>query len=107
MPEPPETILVFAVAETESRQYAAQFADLFRGLGIKVQPREISSSLFGAAEIGLMVGIPTYPTPSLEAVKFKQVLTGAGLDVRHVAWTGEELDGKKYDYDLYVGSKPW
>ena len=107
LPNLPDTILVFAVAETESRQYAAQFADLFRSIGIKVEPREVPGSFVGTAEIGLMVGISTYPNPSPEAARFKQSLTSAGLQVRHVQWRGEEFDGTKYDYDLYVGSKPW
>jgi hypothetical protein len=107
MPSPPKMIVIYAVAETESRQYASQFADAFRSIGIDVQPREISASMFSSPEIGLMIGITTFPNPSPEATKFKEILTKAGLDVHHVAWGGEEIDGVKPEYDLYVGSKPW
>jgi hypothetical protein len=105
---PLKTIVIFAVAETESRQYASQFADAFRSIGIQVETRETSNSMFfSPAEIGLMVGITTFPDPSPEASKFKEVLVNAGLDVHHVAWSGETIDNVKFDYDLYVGSKPW
>ncbi len=107
MPSPPKVIVIYAIAESESRQYASQFADAFRSIGIQVQPREIRSSMFLEAEIGLMVGITTFPTPSPEASKFREALANAGLDVHHVAWSGEEINQVKLDYDLYVGSKPW
>jgi hypothetical protein len=103
----PKTLVIYAVAETESRQYASQFADAFRSIGIKVEPREVSTTMFAPPEIGLMVGISTFPNPTLEATAFKEVLMKAGLDVHHVAWTGAEIDNQKFDYDLYIGSKPW
>ena len=108
MSSPPKTIIIYAMAETESRQYAAQFADAFRSIGIQVQPREISSFM-NLPDIGLMVGLTGFPNPSPEASKFKDILTNAGLEVHYVQWssTGEEIDKAKIDYDLYVGSKPW
>jgi hypothetical protein len=105
---PIKTIYIYAVAETEPRQYASQFADAFRSIGIQVETRETGASIFSSAgEIGLMVGITTFPNPSPDAVKFKEMLVNAGLDVHYVQWTGEETKDVKYDYDLYVGSKPW
>jgi hypothetical protein len=103
----PKTLVLYAVAETEPRQYASQFADAFRSIGIKVEPREVSSTMFAPPEIGLMVGISTFPNPTPEATAFKEVLVRAGLDVHHVAWTGAEIDNEKFAYDLYIGSKPW
>jgi hypothetical protein len=103
-----QTIFIYAIAETEPRQYASQFADAFRGIGIKVQPREVSGFM-NVPDVGLMVGITTFPTPSPEAQKFKNALADAGLDVHFTQWVSqpETVGNTQIDYDLYVGPKPW
>jgi hypothetical protein len=110
LPTRPKHIIIYTAAETEPRQYAAQFADAFRSIGITVIPRELSST-WAVPEIGLMVGLADLSKPSLQAEHFKRALSDAGIEVRYVAWTavqgGEEIDGEKIDYDLYIGTKPW
>lgn len=100
-------LVIYAMADSEPRQYAAQFVDAFRTFGIEVRPREVPLSM-GMPDIGLMIGVTNFADPSDEAKKFKDLLTSAGLDVHYTPWTKMVgLDDASVDFDLFIGPKPW
>jgi hypothetical protein len=101
----PQKLVIYAMADSEPRQYAAQFADLFRTLGVTVLAREVPVGM-AMPDVGLMVGISNFPNPSEEAKQFMGALTAAGLEVHYAAWAispAEKVGG----FDLFVGPKPW
>jgi hypothetical protein len=103
----PGVLIIYAMADSEPRQYAAQFLDVFRSSGVDVRAREVSLSM-GTADVGIMVGLGNFPTPSDEAKKFKDLLTSAGLEVHYTAWTKMPgIDDAPVDFDLFIGPKPW
>ena len=97
-------LVVYAVADSESRQYAAQFIDAARLVGVETRPREFASAI--SPDVGLAVGTAS-ATPSEQAEKLKDILSSAGLDVRFVPWTKPAGDDAPVDFALFVGSKPW
>jgi hypothetical protein len=97
-------LVVYATADSESRQYAAQFVDAARLVGIDARPREVAPAV--SSEVGLMVGTAT-ATPSEQAEKLKDILSSAGLDVRYSAWAKLPGDDVPVDFALFVGPKPW
>jgi hypothetical protein len=99
-----KVLVVYATADTESRQYAAQFVDAARLVGIEARPREVALKLFSDA--GLVVGTAT-ATPSEQAEKLKDILSSAGLDVRTSSWVKLPGDDVPVDFALFVGPKPW
>jgi hypothetical protein len=100
----PTVLVIYAMADSESRQYAAQFVDVARTAGVDVRPREVPLS--SPADVGLMIGLTTYPNPSEEAKRLKDALTSAGLSVHYTLW-GKMPDDTSVDFDLFVGPKPW
>jgi hypothetical protein len=100
----PKAIAVYAVADSESRQFAAQFVDVFRSLSI--EPRSIEVALgFGLVDVGLMVGVQNPATPSPQAREFFDILNRAGLKVRFTTWA--KLGDEPNDFDIFIGPKPW
>jgi hypothetical protein len=99
-----KVLVVYATAEGESRQYAAQFVDAARLVGIDVRPRE--AALTTSSDTGLVVGTVT-ATPSEQAEKLKDILSSAGLDVRYASWAKLPGDDVPVDFALFVGPKPW
>jgi len=99
-----KVLVVYATADSESRQYAAQFVDAARLVGIDARPREVAPAV--SSEVGLMVGTAT-ATPSEQAEKLKDILSSAGLDVRYSAWAKLPGDDVPVDFALFVGPKPW
>ena len=97
-------LVVYAAADSESRQYAAQFVDAARLVGVDARPREFAPAV--SPEVGLAVGTAT-ATPSEQAQKLKDILSSAGLDVRFVPWTKLSGDDAPVDFALFVGPKPW
>jgi hypothetical protein len=94
------------MADSEPRQYAAQFVDVARAAGIEVRMREVS--LMAMTDVGLMIGITTFPNPSDNAKKFRDILTSTGLDLHYTAWTmAVGTDETQVGFDLFVGPKPW
>jgi hypothetical protein len=99
-----KVLVVYATADSESRQYAAQFVDAARLVGIDARPREVA--LTKSSEVGLVVGTAT-ATPSEQAEKLKDILSSAGLDVRSSSWAKVPGDDITVDFALFVGPKPW
>ena len=97
-------LVVYAVADSESRQYAAQFVDAARLVGVETRPRELAPAI--APDVGLAVGTAG-ATPSEQAEKLKDILSSAGLDVRFVPWSKPAGDDVPVDFALFVGPKPW
>lgn len=97
-------LVVYATAEAESRQYAAQFIDAARLVGIETRPRE--APLTDVSEVGLAVASSTTP-PSEQAEKLKDILASAGLEVRFSAWSKSARDEAPVDFALFVGPKQW
>jgi hypothetical protein len=97
-------LVVYATADSESRQYAAQFVDAARLVGIDTRPRE--AALTESSDIGLVVATTT-ATPSEQAEKLKDILASAGLDVRYASWAKPPGDTLPVDFALFVGPKPW
>jgi hypothetical protein len=97
-------LVVYATADNESRQYAAQFVDAARLVGIDTRPRE--AALTESSDIGLVVATTT-ATPSEQAEKLKDILSSAGLDVRYASWAKSPGDALPVDFALFVGPKPW
>src|SRR5262249_8463829 len=99
----------YAMADSEPRQYAAQFADVARTAGIDVHPREVPLSLM--ADVGVMVGILSYQQnlaePSEDAKKLKEELDSAGTQSHYTAWGKMPGDDTDVNYDLFIGPKPW
>ena len=100
----PKRIVVFAMAESESRQYAAQFVDVLRSVGIAPQPRELSLSI-GPTDTGLMVGVIKFDDPPPEAREFLDLLNKAGISAHFTPWDGAPNEDPSFD--LFVGPKPW
>jgi len=98
------SIVVYSTAETEARQFAGQFVDVFRSLGIVVRPKEVGS-WNASYDVGLMIGIST-ETPSSEASAFKTTLSSLGFETTHVTWMKDD-DKLPNDFNLFVGPKPW
>jgi hypothetical protein len=102
----PKTLSVFAMAESESRQYAGQFLDVVRSAGIEPKPAEFSISGWGGPVMpGLMVGVINFDNPPPEAQAFLQILRNAGLEAQFTVWSGGPNENPPYD--LFVGPKPW
>lgn len=100
----PAAIAVYAVGESESRQYAAQFVDVIRSLNIEPHPIEVS--LFTASiDVGLMVGVQNYDNPPPAAREFLDILTKAGLKAHFTPWN--KFGNEPGEFDLFVGPKPW
>jgi hypothetical protein len=99
-----KVLVVYATADSESRQYAAQFVDAARLVGIDVRPREAALTI--SSDTGLVVGTVT-ATPSEQAEKLKDILSSAGLDVRYASWVKLRGDDVPVDFALFVGPKPW
>lgn len=99
-----KVLVVYATADSESRQYAAQFVDAARLVGIDARPRE--AALTTSSDTGLVVGTTT-ATPSEQAEKLKDILSSAGLDVRYSSWAKLPGDDVPVDFALFVGPKPW
>jgi hypothetical protein len=60
-------LVVYTMSDSEPRQYAAQFLDVFRAVGgIDVRAREVPLALT-MPDVGLMIGITSFPNPSDEA----------------------------------------
>ncbi len=97
-------LVIYASSDSESRQYAAQFVDAARLVGIETRLRE--APLTAASEIGLVVATAT-ATPSEQAEKLKDILASAGLDVRVSPWEKPARDEAPVDFALFVGPKPW
>ena len=100
----PKEIAIYALAESESRQYAAQFIDIFRSLGIESRPIEVSLSAM-SIDVGLMVGVQDIGKPSLEAQDFFGILNSAGLKVHFTPWG--KFGNEPGDFDIFIGPKPW
>jgi hypothetical protein len=96
-------LVVYAAPDSESRQYAAQFVDAARLVGIEVRPREAA---LPAADTGLVVATQT-ATPSEPAERLKEILSSAGLEVRYARWARPAVDDAPVDFALFVGPKPW
>ena len=102
----PKTLSVFAMAESESRQYAGQFLDVLRSVGIESKPSEIALAGWGGpVQPGLMVGIINFDNPPPEAQAFLQILKNAGLDAQFTVWAASPNENP--GYDLFIGPKPW
>jgi hypothetical protein len=99
-----KVLVVYATADSESRQYAAQFVDAARLVGMDVRPREAALTL--SSETGLVVGTAT-AAPSEQAERLKEILSSAGLDVRTSSWARPPGDDVPVDFALFVGPKPW
>jgi hypothetical protein len=99
-----KVLVVYATADSESRQYAAQFVDAARLVGIDVRSREVAPTI--SSETGLVVGTAS-ATASEQAEKLKDILSSAGLDVRASSWAKLPGDDVPVDFALFVGPKPW
>jgi hypothetical protein len=99
-----DVLVIFAMADSEPRQYAAQFVDVARTAGVDVRPREVPLSLM--ADVGVMIGLTTYPKPSDRAEKLKMILDSAGIQSHYTLW-GKVPDDTDVDFDLFIGPKPW
>jgi hypothetical protein len=97
-------LVIYATADSESRQYAAQFVDAARLVGVDTRPREFAPTV--SPETGLAVATAS-ATPSEQAEKLKDILSSAGLDVRYSPWTKPPGDDVPVDFALFVGPKPW
>ena len=97
-------LVIYAAADSESRQYAAQFVDAARLVGVDTRPREFAPAV--SPDTGLAVGTAT-ATPSEQAEKLKDILSSAGLDVRYSPWAKLPGDDVPVDFALFIGPKPW
>jgi hypothetical protein len=98
-------LVIYAAADSESRQYAAQFVDAARLVGIDARTRE--AALTASSDTGLVVASAT-AAPSEQAEKLKDILSSAGLDVRAASWAKSPADALlPVDFALFVGPKPW
>jgi hypothetical protein len=97
-------LVVYAAPDSESRQYAAQFVDAARLVGIETRAREMAPAV--APETGLAVGAAG-AAPSEQAEKLKDILASAGLDIRSVSWAKPPGDDAPVEFALFVGPKPW
>jgi hypothetical protein len=99
------TMVVYATAESESRQYAAQFSDLLRASGFQVFQREVP--LDAPTDVGLMIGVGDINNPIPEAKKFAGILKDANIDSHYTLWTRiPGADNAPVNFDLYIGPKP-
>jgi hypothetical protein len=99
-------LVIYAMADSEPRQYGAQFVDIFRSSGTLVFPREVPLNIM--ADIGLMVGVGDVGSPTAEAKRFADLLQQAGISTHYTAWQRDgNSDKVPVDFDLYVGPKPW
>jgi hypothetical protein len=100
------TLVVYAMAESEARQYAAQFVDVFRSSGTLVVTREVPLSSVG--DVGVMIGVADINKPTSEAIRFSQLLKGASIESHFTWWARLGMaDNAPVDFDLYIGPKPW
>ena len=97
-------LVIYAAPDSESRQYAAQFVDAARLVGIETRAREMAPAV--APETGLAVA-SAGSAPSEQAEKLKDIISSAGLDIRHVRWSKPPGDDVPVDFALFVGPKPW
>lgn len=115
-PSKPKSIAVFAMAESEARQYGAQLADVFRAADIEPHQKEVPLS--SGADTGLMVGVIVPPgtvmprdgspfpmSPTQSAQEFCDILKTVGLKPHYVPWVRN--DGEPGDFDIFIGPKPW
>jgi hypothetical protein len=98
----PATLAVFAIQDSEARQYAAQFVDALRLAGIEPHPKEVNVNF---SEVGLMVGVVDVAATSKEAAEFVSILTKSGLKPNVVQWY--KVDQEPGDFDIFIGPKPW
>jgi hypothetical protein len=101
----PKQLVVWAMAASEPRQFAAQFVDLLRAAGVTIIPREVPLST--TADVGLMVGVVNIRQPLPQSLQFQNWLQQCGLAVHLTPWLKEPLDPTADDFDLFVGPKPW
>jgi hypothetical protein len=97
-------LVIYAAPDSESRQFAAQFVDAARLVGIETRAREMAPA--AAPETGLAVATAG-AAPSGQAEKLKDIISSAGLDIRHVRWGKPPGDDVPVDFALFVGPKPW
>lgn len=100
----PKVLVVYAMASSESRQYAAQFVDVFRAAGVEVFPREVPLST--AADVGVMVGVTILQKPSDAAAMLLHTLSEAGIPA-HYTWWQRGQDTAEVDFDLFIGPPAW
>jgi hypothetical protein len=97
-------LVIYAISDSEPRQYAAQFVDVARIAGVDVRPREVSFTAM--VDVGIMIGLTTFPNPSEAAKKLKTILDSAGIASRYTIWA-KQPDDTSVDFDLFIGPKPW
>jgi hypothetical protein len=100
------TMVVYATAESESRQYAAQFSDILRASGSQVLQREVPLSV--SADVGLMIGVGDINNPTPEARRLAELLKNANIESHYTLWIRPGgADVAPVNFDLYIGPKPW
>jgi len=100
------TVVIYAISESEPRQFASQFADAFRAVGAQVIQREVP--LNTAVDVGLMVGVEDINNPMPEAKRFAELLKNADINTHYTLWMRMgNADNAPVNFDLFVGPKPW
>jgi hypothetical protein len=101
-----QTVVIYAIAESEPRQFASQFVDILNSAGTHVIKREVP--LNTEVDVGLMIGVGDINNPPPEAKRITELLQLADIDTHYTWWVRQvAIDNAPVNFDLYVGPKPW
>jgi hypothetical protein len=100
-----QDIVIYAMADSEPRQYAMQFVDLFREARITNHPRQIP--LTTTVDVGLIVGLVHSDEPSEAAQTLMNILRAAGLVVQYSTWRPTNPLDANRTYCLFIGPRRW
>jgi hypothetical protein len=99
-------LVIFAVAERESKNYAKEFVDIARNQDIAVVTRELPAEMVG--DVGLFVLVQNPAQPEDEAKLFMEILTKVNLNAHYMQRTippvPEERGSK---FALFIAKSPW
>jgi hypothetical protein len=99
-------VVVYAMIDPESRQYATQFFDVFREAGITILPRQVPLDM--SVDVGLVIGLTHSDQPPPEAAQsLTNILTAAGLSVHYDKWHPSNPMDADRAFCLFIGPMRW
>jgi hypothetical protein len=101
-----QDIVIYAMADSEPRQYAIQFVDVLREAGITNHPRQVPLTI--SVDVGLIIGLVHGDQPPPAAAQaLIDILRAAGLSVQYSTWRPTNPLDADRTYCLFVGPRQW
>jgi hypothetical protein len=99
-------IVIYAMTDPESRQYASQFFEVFRQAGVTILPRQVPLDM--SVDVGLVIGLVHSDQPPPETAQaLTNILNDAGLSVHYNKWHPSNPMDADRAYCFFIGPMPW